>query len=466
MTGRWLAPRIPALLGSDELEALHWSALRVLQTVGLHVADEDCLRALEGHKGIARRGNRLHFEPDFVDAEIDKHKANAQPPAAPQDEPLRLSVGAHATHYVDLDTDEIRPLAWESCRRITRIVDGLSSRGLQGHCPGAPQELAPGLREVAQTLIGWQSCAGGGTAPATSIQSADYIHEMNEVMGRGRGIGVHLVSPLRLEGIEYEMAVRLAPQGASISVGSMPIMGVTAPVHPAGAFTISVAEVLGSWLALRLFLGVERIGFSFDAYSADLRTGSFIYGNPEQKLLDLIKRDVNAFYGASKPPRSMYSMARRPGAQSCAEMAALVTVDALCGVRRFSGVNMAIDELCCPEQYVLALEMMHSAAQMARGVRWDRTALSVEAIEEALGQGSDFMSHESTLRWYKDTYWFPELWDRRPLSQGEWGDLEPARERAKQIAREAEQASEFQLPDDKAAALQEIYRAAERAYGG
>jgi len=466
VTPKHLRPRLPALLGTDELEALHWSALRVLQTVGLQVADEACLRALEGQESITRRGNRLLFDPNFVDAEVDRHRAMAAPGRADDTCAPTLSVGAHATHHVDLDSDEVLPLDWESCERISRIVDGLHDRGLRGHCPGAPQEVAPGLREVAQALLGWLHCREGGVAPATTVASAEYLHEMNQVMGRPRGVGVHVVSPLRLEGVEYEMAVRLAPRGAAVSVGSMPIMGVTAPVQPAGAFVVAVAEVLGSWLALKHFLELEQVGFSFDVYSADMRSGAFIFGNPEQKLLDLVKRDVNGYYAVSKPPRSMYSMARRPGAQCCAEMAALTAVDALCGTRRFWGVNMAVDQLCSPEQYVLALEMMHSAVRVADGVRWDKAALAVEAIEEAMEEGADFMGHRSTLEWYKDVYWFPELWDRRPLAQGKWEGLEPARQRARQIAREAGEGTGFELPTDKSAALLEIYRAAEKTYAG
>jgi trimethylamine:corrinoid methyltransferase-like protein len=76
------------------------------------------------------------------------------------------------------------------------------------------------------------------------------------------------------------------------------------------------------------------------------------------------------------------------------------------------------------------------------------------------------MGHRSTLEWYKDVYWFPELWDRRPLAQGKWEGLEPARQRARQIAREAGEGTGFELPTDKSAALLEIYRAAEKTYAG
>jgi trimethylamine:corrinoid methyltransferase-like protein len=460
---------LPALLGFDELDALHWSALQVLDKVGLHVADENCLQALEGHEHITRKGSRLHFDPDFVHTEVADHRDRSSPPTVDERAEATLSTGHHATHYVDVDSDEIRPLDWEACAAITRAIDGLRDRGLRGNCPGAPQDIAPGLREVAQALIGWENCEDGGVAPATTLESAELIFEMNDIMGRPSGVGIHVVSPLRLEGIEYEMAVKFAPRGVSVSIGSMPIMGVTAPVYPAGAFVVAVAEVLGSWLVIRLFLELEQVGFSFDAYSADMRSGGFIFGNPEQKLLDLVKRDVNAFYNTSKPPRAMYTMARRPGAQSCAEMAALATVDALCGFRNLWGVNMAVDELCSVEQYVLALEMMHSAMRIGEGVRWDRKALAMDAIAEVCGEESSasFMTHDSTLDCYRDVYWQPELWDRRGLAVGEWGELEPARERAKEIAKEAPGRSEFRLEEEKAGALREVYgRAEELAWPG
>ena len=77
---RRFRPRLPALLGFDELDALHWSALQVLDKVGLHVADENCLQALEGHEHITRKGSRLHFDPDFVHTEVADHRDRSSPP--------------------------------------------------------------------------------------------------------------------------------------------------------------------------------------------------------------------------------------------------------------------------------------------------------------------------------------------------------------------------------------------------
>ena len=468
-----LRPRISPLLSREHLDALHGAALQVLDEIGLHVADEACLTKLAGTPGITRRGSRLHFAPEFVAAHVQAMLAATPEPSLDDgDAAPTMTVGGHATHYVDWETDEVIPLTWEACESITRIVDALSDRGLIGSCPGSPQEVPVGLRQVAQCLIGWENSRHGGTAPATSLNAAEFVFEMARAMGAPYGVGIHIVSPLRLEGVEWEMAKRFAtrPDGdrVSLSVASMPIMGASAPIHPLGAFTLAVAEVLGAWLAVKLYLEREYVGFSFDAYSMDLSTGAFIYGNPEQKLVDLIKRDVNAYYHAHKLGRSMYSMAKRPGVQSGAEMAMLATVDALSGQRRFLGCQLAVDEICSPEQYALCLDIMNAASHLADGLEFSEEALGLSAIREAMAEGSgeSFLAADTTLRHHREVYWQPRYWDRTPRSMSAWASLEPARMRAKQDVREALAKHDFTLDGDHRRELRAIYSRAEQHFRG
>ena len=77
-----LRPRISPLLSREHLDALHVAALQVLDEIGLHVADEACLAKLAGTPGIKRRGSRLHFAPEFVNAHVQAMLAATPEPSS------------------------------------------------------------------------------------------------------------------------------------------------------------------------------------------------------------------------------------------------------------------------------------------------------------------------------------------------------------------------------------------------
>ena len=66
-----------------------------------------------------------------------------------------------------------------------------------------------------------------------------------------------------------------------------------------------------------------------------------------------------------------------------------------------------------PEYMVLANELIRMNRAFSRGVRFDDDALAVDVIHE-VGPGGQFLSHEHTMRHWREL-WVPQLFERRRL---------------------------------------------------
>lgn len=142
------------------------------------------------------------------------------------EEALILSPGYPGCSYiVDLETDQIEPLTTERLIEATKLVDSLYEWGVRGGATGAPVDVSPKLRRVAQCMVGYERSCSARPAPFERYEEAIYIKKMAEVMGHGLGIDIYVISPLRLGGISVDRAIPFLEEGDCdwVSVSSMPL---------------------------------------------------------------------------------------------------------------------------------------------------------------------------------------------------------------------------------------------------
>jgi hypothetical protein len=85
-----------------------------------------------------------------------------------------------------METDEVRPITTTDLIQYTKLIHAMNDAGypISGSCPGFPQDVPPPLRPLAQYKIGAEYSKFGGNADIPSIPIAEYIREMEQVMGR------------------------------------------------------------------------------------------------------------------------------------------------------------------------------------------------------------------------------------------------------------------------------------------
>lgn len=204
-----LRPRIPPLLDDGQLRRLHQAALETIERVGMYCDRPDVLDRLRALPNVRVEGERIYLRAEDCARMIDAQVARRPVPAGPEG-PISIHAGLHAHHILDFATDELRPTTLADGIAGAKLIDALHDRRVFGGCPGAPTDVAPGLREVAQAITSARYCRTGPAAVITSLDSARFMRDIRAVFGQGFGTGIHVVSPMRLP-IHQQRHVHPAP---------------------------------------------------------------------------------------------------------------------------------------------------------------------------------------------------------------------------------------------------------------
>ncbi len=134
------------------------------------------------------------------------------------------------------------------------------------------------------------------------------------------------VSPLRLSGYEFDVAVRHAERWKNYWVTTYPMVGATAPVRLRSAWVMSIAEAIGGAVTLHLVGEGKPVYVSIGMFPFDLRTFAAAGGMPECAWMYWASAQVTRFYDS----RAGYSMmmgtqAKLPGVQAGYEKALLIS---------------------------------------------------------------------------------------------------------------------------------------------
>ena len=461
-------PKLQQFLSQDQIQQMHQAALEILKTVGIKIEHPRLIQMLAGQDGITIEDGWTRLRPDVVDQYVNEQRQRVRPFSHPETSEIHCSAGGYASYAVDMETDEVRPITTADLIQYTKLIHAMNDAGypISGSCPGFPQDVPPPMRPLAQYKIGAEYSKFGGSADIPSIPIAEYIREMQQVMGRllrssqpsaSFSLPLYMVSPLRLQGDSLERILHFWDELSSISVSSMPMIGVSLPIFFPDAFVLAMAEVMGGYTILKL-MGAANVSFSVNAHPFDMKYTTLTFASPEHNLCDLTQMEINRFYGISNPgSRSLRTMAKRPGIQAAAEKAASAIIGALAGSRSFSsGGVMALDELFSPEQLVIDCEIIAYVKRFIKGYEFSGLQMSIEDIREMSIRGN-FLEHESTLKHYRDTYWMPQLFEHTMLKQ--WFEMgEPdLRQRIQAIVHEMIQKHDFRLDESKQKQLNEIY---------
>lgn len=465
---------------------IHRAVLVILDRFGLRVATPELdwggiLERLTVPGVSFPAVNRITFTAELVENLLDEYRQDHLPmPSVPALETITAGTSGHVFFILDPLERSFSPCNGENLTAALRLTRALSHEGVHGICPGYPADVPTPLRELARYRI---NCEGGGMPMApypyqASSRSRDprlytYLHEMAQVMdGRGESdaciVGVHPISPLKLEGDEFDNAIYLWQTAhgdrMQVSIANMPIAGVSAPIDFPAALAQSIAESVGSWLFFRLLLGRGRADFSFNVYPFDMKHSCFAYGGPEDLVIALARRELYSRYGvqANWADKALHTMSHAPDAQAAGEKAPKVLACLLAGARRFTGLGgLCLDEGWSPEQCLIDLEIIHWASRVARGMPACGDDL-VAHVAEGIANDGNFLSLEYTAREYRSLYFMPDLFEHIMKSQWDATGAPGLRDVARAKVQEALKSEAFELPEDKRRALANIYRQAER----
>ena len=458
------------LLSEREAQSIHELAKRILQEIGLEILHDRARQRLVG-AGFPTRDGRVLFEPAMVDEYVDamRRRLSTEPPAPPTSDNgrLGLTVSSYPLRVHDLETGVILPYTTSRLIEMCKVVDSLADDGVDGPPPGIPVDVHPDLQPLAQYRVAaLYARQGASPADPTSARTVHHLLDMADAMGHPvRSLPVYLPTPLRLGGESLAVVLACHQRLDRVSVSSMPSTGATAPIQPFGALGLAAAELIGGLIAVRVLTG-KPVTFAVGIYPFNLRTGSMVFGSPENLLFGMLCADLNRFYGWQETSTAggILAMAKLPGSQPAAEKAASMVFAASLGARRFGGAGtLSLDEVFSAEQLLVDCEIRDWVERLIQNVSLGEDAVADWLDEIRAGVQQSFMGLDSTLDAYKQYMWYPQRFDQARFGAWIGRGQQQLSQRLKNEVRERIAAHTFELDRDRRMAIERIYRAAEIA---
>jgi trimethylamine--corrinoid protein Co-methyltransferase len=454
----------------EEIERMHGAALRTLLEIGLEVANDQALQALAG-AGVRIAGQRAFFEPAFVEERLAALcPARGEVSSRPATGRLTIGVGDMCQYYHSPFTDRIELMSTADVVEATKCVESMRDNGLGSYVPGVPRDVPQQLQALTEYRIGSEFLTGLPTLDTLHPPEAlPYLFAMAEAIGHPLDSGgMFTVSPLRLAGHEFDIAVQYAARWQRFWVVSYPGVGATAPIRPRAAWVLSIAEALGGAVTLHVVGGGKPVSFTVGMFPFDLHTLAIVGGMPECAWMYWASAQITRFYN----PDAGYSMmlgtqAKRPGLQAGLEKALAGALGALtgCDDLHYAGV-LSFDDIFSPEQMVADCELRDALEQLARGIPegGDSPDDWLDEIREGIAGG--YVQSNTTLDHYRETYWFPKLLDRTTWHTFQAGHTRTARQRAREEILSRLESYRYRPPAQEIQAVRRIFADAWRQLGG
>ena len=407
----------PAVLSEEQLEAIHGTAMRICEEIGLDVLHEGA-RALLAGAGLEVRGSRVRFHRGFVQEQV----ATAPPAFAlrARNPDRGLEVGTGVPVWMNVGGP---PFAsdLEGGRRGGRLEDhdalvrltqaaGVLNCVQAGAVEATDLDVATRHLDMEYSTIRWSDLpyltyGTSGPKARDGIAMAEIVHRGRAAIeGTPALMGVvNPNSPLVWDRRMTDALIAWAEAGQPVIVTPFLLAGATAPVSVAGGLAQQVAEALsGVALAQLVRPGTPCLYGSFFTVT-DMRTGSPAFGTPEGVFAVLAGAQLARRYGLPYRSGGGLTSSNAVDAQAAAETQAMLWATLLAGtdVVLHAAGWLEGGLTASFEKFALDLELLEGFRALRAGVGFGEEELAFEALQQ-LGPGGLFLESEHTMRHFKE----------------------------------------------------------------
>ncbi len=473
--------RQPAF-SDDRVEALHDTALRVIEELGIKVLNAEAREYYrQGGARVDESTQMVYIERGLVDSALETapgefvlHGAVAETDVRLGGDNIAFVCVGGAPHVSDLDRGK-RAGTLEDTRNIIRLSEHFDVLHLQS--PNVePQDSPLHLRhyhtsEAQLTLSRKPSFvyARGGAQVADGFAMTRIAYGLNQQEFEARPCCYTVIntnSPRQLDLPMCQGIIDFARAGQVSVITPFTLAGAMAPVTMAGALVLQHAEALTGILLSQLVRPGAPVVYGSFTSNVDMKSGAPAFGTPEF---------VRAAFGAGQLARhiglpwrgSAATGSNSPDEQSVYEFL-LSAWGSILG-----GVNMMVHAAGwleggltgSMEKFILDVEMLQTFAEIFEPLPGGDAELAFEAIA-SVDPGSHFFGCEHTLSRYQTAFYQPLVSDWSNFGQWSENGAKTATQRANGIWKKI--LAEFEPPPMDEARLEELHAFIERrsAEGG
>ena len=469
-------------LTHEQIARVHEASLRILAEVGVHLPHAAVLgRFADSGATVDHGSQRVRIPGDLVERGLASAGKQFAIYGRDSAKTARFGFGernynsiAGEAHWIDRPGGKRRPAVLSDVAVASRMGDALEHINLVGAMTD-PQDVPPSLKciEVMAQMVKHT------TKPIHfwfhDRASAKYLVDMTIALrgdeARAREFPVcypflEPISPLRFPFNGADVLFETARLNLPVPIGPMAQMGLSAPCTLAATLAQENAEILAGICVTQLIQPGMPVMYGGIPHAFDMRTTQLIFSGPEQAIFGVAMTQIGKHYGFPVYINVGLTDAKRPDAQAGLEAGITLMLGAAAGADVFGHMGISgVDQASSLDMLVFQDEVISFVESVLREMDFSDEAFALDVVQE-VGPGGSYIGTEHTALSFRKALWFPKLLDRQFYDAWLNGGAESLEDRCRRRTEELLATHESEpIPEDQAAAIDEVLRAARRDLG-
>lgn len=428
------------VIDSEQMDLLHSKILQVLETTGLQIQGKFLLEALaDAGCKVDFKQKRAWFNPDLVEKQIAAQRGRykmvrsslwyphcremTKNDVAWPDE-FSIDFGYATPEIFDFELGVSRqPVAQDQIDiiKLGNAIEQVKAVNAPLICSDFDTRIE--TIESARLLLlntdkpGWVGTSSGKEVKYLAEFAALATENNKSILKEQPPVFVHAyctTSPLKIDDRSCDVLEEALKYGFPINFASMPILGATTPVTPAGSVIVAACEILGGITAASLLSpDTYFYGTSISA-EMDMKSTQLCYSSPAAILTDSALHQLFRHkYELVLNVEPGYVEAKLPGIQAAfaktfRQMAFSSTVSQTLPVG-------LLDNAKCfsPLQAMIDLDFNNGMYKFGRGINIDENSMCIDLINKiGFCEQGTYLEEEHTFENFRNILWDSEYLDR------------------------------------------------------
>jgi trimethylamine--corrinoid protein Co-methyltransferase len=221
------------------------------------------------------------------------------------------------------------------------------------------------------------------------------------------------ISPLVHSSGAVDKLFMCADNGIPLNYAPALLSGGSGPVTLAGAIVVANAEALSGLVIQQLRVKGAPAITGFSATPMDMRTGTTVYGSPDERLTHSACCDLYHYYGLPVWGEAGCSDSGSLDEQAAMESMASIMMASMDGCNLVHDVGYLGQGLAgSVASVVMCSEIISYVRRIMRGFDISRNRIGLDVIHE-VGPGGNFLAHDQTLKYCREEHWIPRFINRQ-----------------------------------------------------
>lgn len=416
------------ILSYNQIEALHYRTLEILERVGVTFDCKEAIDLLESAGADTSNPKRVKIPSYLVENALRMTPKTITLYTREGESALVLnrSTGSHfgtvvgVPYYLDPSTRRPRLLRVEDIDSISRLGDSLPNIEwiftVNSHrtLPGALTDKVSLLHVILNTSKPVCCCIGDVTSLRELIELCSIVAGGEERLQAKPFFvsSVEPISPLVQGKDAMEKSLLCAEKNIPNVVYSIPQCGATTPATFAGNLAIANAEILSQLVVIQLKRPGAPVICGTCSNIMDMKTAMSPTGSPETGVLIAAFTELLHYYGIPAFG-TVASDAKTVGAQAATEHTYQILLQAMAGTEFVHDIGyLQHSFMVSPELVVLGNEIIDMVKVLMRGIEVNEETIPIDLIE-MVGPGGSYFGEKHTLKHFR-SFWRASMFHRHP----------------------------------------------------